>query len=153
MGLRERLFGRRKSVDDAPDPIADLVLEKLKVGYLVDYDLQTWRVTGYSRYRFSGVDDVEEWELSANGEQRYLERAGDAEREQLQSIYAKEQVDDGDVASMMAALEELGVADYVQRLAERQAVLALEALDGLEITAGAREALRQLTDFLMTRPR
>ena len=46
MGLRERLFGRRKSVDDAPDPIADLVLEKLKVGYLVDYDLQTWRVTG-----------------------------------------------------------------------------------------------------------
>ena len=49
---------------------------KLKVGYLVDYDLQTWRVTGYSRYRFSGVDDVEEWELSADGEQRYLERAG-----------------------------------------------------------------------------
>ena len=82
-----------------------------------------------------------------------LEWAGDAEREQLQSIYAKEQVDDGDVASMMAALEELGVADYVQRLAERQAVLALEALDGLEITAGAREELRQLTDFLMTRQR
>ena len=54
-----------------------------------------------------------------------LERAGGSEREQLQSIYAKEQVDDGDVASMMAALEELGVADYVQRLAERQAVLAL----------------------------
>ncbi len=78
MGLRERLFGRKKSVDEVPDPLADLILEKLKVGYLVDYDLQTWRVTGYSRYRFSGVDDVEEWELSANGEQRYLERAGDA---------------------------------------------------------------------------
>ena len=82
-----------------------------------------------------------------------VERAGDAEREQLQSIYAKEQVDDGDVASMMALLEELGVADYVQRLAERQAVLALEALDGLETTAEAREELRQLTDFLMTRQR
>ncbi len=78
MGLRERLFGRKKGTDDEPDPLADLVLEKLKVGYLVDYDLQTWRVTGYSRYRFSGVDDVEEWELTANGQQRYLERAGDS---------------------------------------------------------------------------
>ena len=78
MGLRERLFGRKKEVDEGPDPLADLVLSKLKVGYLVDYDLQTWRVTGYSRYRFSGMDDIEEWELSANGVQRYLGRAGDA---------------------------------------------------------------------------
>ena len=78
MGLRERLFGRKKDVDDGPDPLADLVLEKLKVGYLVDYDLRTWRVTGYSRYRFAGMSDIEEWELTANGEQRYLERAGDA---------------------------------------------------------------------------
>lgn len=78
MGLRERLFGRRKDADDAPDPLADLVLAKLRVGYLVDYDLQTWRVTGYSRYRFSGLDDLEEWELTAAGEQRYLERSGDA---------------------------------------------------------------------------
>ena len=78
MGLRERLFGRKKGVDDGPDPLADLVLEKLKVGYLVDYDLRTWRVTGYSRYRFSGMSDIEEWELTADGEQRYLERAGDA---------------------------------------------------------------------------
>ena len=75
MGLTDRLFGKKK-VDEAPDPLADLVLEKLKVGYLVDYDLQTWQVTGYCRYTFSGKDDsVEEWELSAAGEQRYLERA------------------------------------------------------------------------------
>ena len=65
MGLRERLFGRKKSAEDEPDPLADFVLAKLKVGYLVDYDLQTWRVTGYSRYRFSGIDDIEEWELTA----------------------------------------------------------------------------------------
>ncbi len=75
MGLTDRWFGKKK-VDEAPDPLADLVLEKLKVGYLVDYDLQTWQVTGYCRYTFSGEDDsVEEWELSAAGEQRYLERA------------------------------------------------------------------------------
>ena len=75
MGLTDRLFGKKKEVT-GPDPLADLVLEKLKVGYLVDYDLQTWQVTGYSRYTFSGKDDsVEEWELTAAGEQRYLERA------------------------------------------------------------------------------
>lgn len=76
MGLRERLFGRKKSVEDEVDPLADLVLAKLKVGYLVDYDMRTWQVTAHSRYRFAGLDDVEEWELSASGEQRFLERAG-----------------------------------------------------------------------------
>ena len=78
MGLTDRLFGKKK-VDEGPDPLADLVLEKLKVGYLVDYDLQTWQVTNYCRYDFSGKDDsVEEWELTAAGEQRYLERADGA---------------------------------------------------------------------------
>ena len=78
MGLTDRWFGR-KPADDGPDPLADLVLEKLKVGYLVDYDLDTWKVTGYCRYRFSGRDDdIEEWELTRSGEQRYLERADDA---------------------------------------------------------------------------
>ena len=75
MGLRERLFGRRQSADAEPDPLADLVLSKLKVGYLVDYDLRTWRVTGYSRYQFSGRERIEEWELTAGDEQRYLELA------------------------------------------------------------------------------
>ncbi len=75
MGLMDRMFGR-KPADQAPDPLADLVLDKLKVGYLVDYDLQTWQVTGYCRYTFSGMDrSVEEWELSAGGERRYLELA------------------------------------------------------------------------------
>lgn len=78
MGLRDRLFGK-KTADEAPDPLADLVLEKLKVGYLVDYDMQTWQVTSYCRYNFSGKDDsVEEWEITAAGEQRFLERADGA---------------------------------------------------------------------------
>ena len=75
MGLMDRVFGRKKA-DEGPDPLADLVLEKLKVGYLVDYDLQTWQVTAYCRYTFSGKDaSVEEWELTAGGERRYLELA------------------------------------------------------------------------------
>ena len=78
MGLRDRLFGS-KTPEEAPDPLADLVLEKLKVGYLVDYDMQTWQVTSYARYTFSGKDDsVEEWELTAADQQRYLELADGA---------------------------------------------------------------------------
>lgn len=78
MGLRDRLFGS-KTPQEAPDPLADLVLAKLKVGYLVDYDMQTWQVTGYARYTFSGQDDaVEEWELTAADQQRYLELADGA---------------------------------------------------------------------------
>ena len=78
MGLRDRLFGK-KTTEEAPDPLADLVLEKLKVGYLVDYDMQTWQVTSYCRYNFSGKDDsVEEWEITAAGEPRFLERAAGA---------------------------------------------------------------------------
>ena len=79
MGLMDRVFGRKKQVEAGPDPLADLVLSKLKVGYLVDYDLQTWQVTGYCRYTFSGRDgSAEEWELTAGGEQRYLELADGA---------------------------------------------------------------------------
>ena len=73
MGLRD-LFGKKEQ-DSAPDPLADLVLGKLRVGYLVDYDLKTWEVTGYCRYDFDG-DRVEEWEITAGGrEKRYLELA------------------------------------------------------------------------------
>ncbi|MDA1093544.1 MAG: DUF4178 domain-containing protein [Acidobacteria bacterium] len=78
MGLKERLFGK-KTTDEAPDPLADLVLDKLKVGYLVDYDMQTWQITSHARYHFSGTDDpVQEWELTAAGEQRFLELADGA---------------------------------------------------------------------------
>ena len=77
MGLRD-LFGKKgkdKDTDAEPDPIADLVLDKLKVGYLVDYDLKTWEVTGYCRYEFDG-NIVKEWEITAGGrEKRYLELA------------------------------------------------------------------------------
>ena len=38
-----RKFGKKKKEEF--DPFQDLVLSKLKVGYLVDYDLKTWDVT------------------------------------------------------------------------------------------------------------
>lgn len=78
MGLFDRF--RRRDEDDGIDPLKDLVLEKLRVGYLVDYDLKTWTVTAHNRYRFNDGRTAEEWELTAGREKRYLELSrGDEE--------------------------------------------------------------------------
>ncbi len=78
MGLLDRF---RKQTDELEvDPLKDLVLAKLKVGYLLDYDLRTWQVTDYARYRFNDGRESEEWELTAERDKRYLELAqGDGE--------------------------------------------------------------------------
>ena len=41
------LFNKQPD-EPALDPLHDLVLAKLRVGYLVDYDLKTWEVTAYN---------------------------------------------------------------------------------------------------------
>ena len=82
-----------------------------------------------------------------------LEKAGGAEREQIQSIYAKEEVDDRDIASMMDVLEQLGVSNYVQMLAQKQADLAQEALESVPTTERAKEEMQELVEFLLTRQR
>ena len=82
-----------------------------------------------------------------------LEHASAMEKEQLQSIYAKEHVEDKDVASTIALLADLGASDYVQSLAQDHATHALEALDGMELVPGAREEFQELVEFLLTRQR
>ncbi|MEM7583946.1 MAG: DUF4178 domain-containing protein [Acidobacteriota bacterium] len=78
MGFLDRF--RKTRSEPELDPLADLVLAKLKVGYLVDYDLRTWVVTEYSRYSFNGGRTAEEWELTEGTDKLYLERSeqGDA---------------------------------------------------------------------------
>jgi len=75
MSFKE-LFGR-KSPD--LDPLADLVLSKLKVGYFVDFDMNTWEVTDYNTYAFDDGYQTQEWELTAGHEKQYLERSEDDE--------------------------------------------------------------------------
>ena len=70
------LFDIFRSKPAEADPLADLVLGRMKVGFLVDYDLATWTVTAYNRYDFDG-DAVEEWELTEGHRKRYLERSED----------------------------------------------------------------------------
>ena len=82
-----------------------------------------------------------------------LERAGGEEREHIHSIYAKEHVDDADVASMMELLEHLGAPAYVQSLAAQQAAQVDEALSCVRTSERARQELRELVHFLLTRDR
>ena len=82
-----------------------------------------------------------------------LERADGVQRELIQSAYSKDEVDDRDVAALMEVMEDLGVRAYVQRLAERQAGLAQQAMRSAETTEAARGEMQELVDFLLTRQR
>ncbi|MFH1560655.1 MAG: polyprenyl synthetase family protein [Chloroflexota bacterium] len=80
-----------------------------------------------------------------------LEQASPVEKKQLQSIYAKEQIEDRDVASTLALLADLGTSEYIQSLAQDHAARALEALNGIELVLGVREKIQELVEFLLTR--
>jgi len=73
MSIWKKLFGNKEE-SPSLDPFADLVLEKLKPGYLVDYDGRTWEVTANHSYDMGDGTVSEEWELRADGDTRYLNR-------------------------------------------------------------------------------
>ena len=60
MSLWQKLFGKKDEQADL-DPLSDLTLSNLKVGYLVDYDLKTWQVKSQSGYTFDDTK-TQEWE-------------------------------------------------------------------------------------------
>ena len=71
MGFK-KWFGGRPDEDEAT--YQEYSLSTMKVGFLVDYDLKTWQVTGRGSYNYEGYA-TEEWELQADREVRFLERA------------------------------------------------------------------------------
>ncbi len=71
MGLR-KWFGGRQNEDEPT--YQEYSLSTMKVGFLVDYDLKTWQVTGRGSYDYDGYT-TEEWELQAEGQVRFLECA------------------------------------------------------------------------------
>lgn len=78
MGLFDRIFGKdQKNEKLEIDPLSDLVLAKLRVGYMVDYDMKSWHVTAYGRYDWNDGATAEEWELTSGREKVYLEREED----------------------------------------------------------------------------
>ena len=75
MGFKD-LFKKDKP---QPDPLRELTLSNLKVGYFLDYDLKTWEVTAYNVYDFSEGDKAHEWQLKSSEETVYLELESDDE--------------------------------------------------------------------------
>ncbi len=75
MGLKD-LFGKKKK---KLDPLKDLTLASMKVGYYVEYDSSTWEVTAYNEYDWGSGDITYEWQLENFENTAYLEREVDDE--------------------------------------------------------------------------
>ncbi|HSR49866.1 MAG TPA: DUF4178 domain-containing protein [Acidobacteriota bacterium] len=70
----------KKDKKESPDldPLHDLTLEKMKAGYLVDYDMRTWKVTARHRYDFDGENSLE-WQIEDGDQTWFLQREVDDE--------------------------------------------------------------------------
>ncbi len=73
MTFWKKLFGGQED-EPALDPFTDLVLEKMRPGYLVDYELRTWEVTARHHADLGDGLRMDSWEIRAEGEVRYLSR-------------------------------------------------------------------------------
>ena len=80
-----------------------------------------------------------------------FEKAGGSSREDLHRIYRQEDLDDSDVQRVMSILDEVGAADYSNSLTEDSARSAVQALEGVELPAWARQEVEELVDFLSLR--
>ncbi len=80
-----------------------------------------------------------------------LERAAAADRETLQAVYGKRELDDGDVAEVSAILERAGARAHSQQVAAGYATQALEQLKGLELVPERRRDLEALADYFVNR--
>tara|TARA_B100000686_G_C16775366_1_gene968053 strand:+ start:2116 stop:2661 length:546 start_codon:yes stop_codon:yes gene_type:complete len=67
-------FFKKKKEEDGVDALHDLVLDKMKPGYLVDFDMRTFRVNARNEYRWEEGGVTDEWELKQGSEVIFLER-------------------------------------------------------------------------------
>ena len=93
-------FGNRRNKEELPQ---SLTLATMRVGWLVDYDLKTWEVTGFGTFDYQGEETVE-WELRSEGAVHFLERS-DEEGEIYWSFTREIGIDEleGDIAAILRA--------------------------------------------------
>lgn len=97
---------KKKQDDDARSvDVTNLSLSDLDVGYVVDYDLDTWQVTAHHYYKIDG-DRIDEWELSNGDRTLYLEREEDDGVEWTLSWKIGIQAIDGDVRGHLKTNED-----------------------------------------------
>ena len=76
MGLLD--FFKHKKVK-VIDNIKELTIAGLYTGCFVDFDMKTWKITGYNYYDWGSDDLTYEWQLESANEIVYLEREPDDE--------------------------------------------------------------------------
>lgn len=80
-----------------------------------------------------------------------LAMAGSADRHELLSIYAQEEISDDDVARVQDVFSRLGVQDRVRALADESHRQALRLADAIAFTDQGRAELLCLVNFLLER--
>ena len=80
-----------------------------------------------------------------------LERASGTALEDMQRIYAQEELEEDDVQRVLAILDEVGARESSQQLTESAANRALEALAPVALPDWARSEAEELVDFLSRR--
>ncbi len=87
--------------------IDQLVLSKLKPGFVVDYDMQTYRVAAYNKYQWNEGGVTDEWELESADGTWFLEHSqedGESEWSLCRKLPIAEL--EGDVAKEIARNED-----------------------------------------------
>ncbi len=133
MGLRKWL-GRGKA-DQDDESIGEYTLLMMRTGFLVDYDLKTWQVTAKKEYDYGGDLGVE-WELRAEGEVRFLERAEDDGRVEL-TLTSSVSIRDFDEDVMGTILDEDDPPEVVHLSGREYA--AIESSTGTQRVADEEE--------------
>jgi geranylgeranyl diphosphate synthase type I len=82
-----------------------------------------------------------------------MARADGADRRELERVYGKDGLDDGDVSIVLDVMERVDARGFSQRLAERHCASALDAVAGVEMAATVREEIEELVQFLLVRER
>jgi len=79
MGIFDFFKKDKGQSSDSLDSLGDLSLDKIKTGYMVDYDLKTWEVEACNHYEWGEGDVSYEWQLRSIDEAVFLEKESDDE--------------------------------------------------------------------------
>ena len=82
-----------------------------------------------------------------------FQHAPPAHRAWLSQVYAQPEIGEGDVARVLELLDSLETDVFVQRLAEDQAQLAVEAIEGLGLAQSSKRTIGALADYFVNRPK
>ncbi len=82
-----------------------------------------------------------------------LETASGEDRRRISEMYAKPELDDGDVESVLAIMDKIGARERAQADAARWADRAMSAVAPLEFSRQSRERIEEFTHFLLVRDR